>query len=251
MTDAYAGRTGADYDSLLDELSAVCASNDPDTLHALYGHCRSTGPREPHSIRRRHPGPLLRCSRGAVGAWSGIEVSTTRPPSTSATRLRSARPQASWDCPPRKRTHADLNLPDRRWSVASPARPDEFRCHAVSIPGGNVHGRQRTNAAAPRPSLRPPTSTNSAGTAAAHRRAEADLRDLPPEKRTVILAVFAGQPGCETGGRWDSTVPLPHALPYNNHGLIDISGDFRRSNGWAGAGSNRRPSAFQADARTD
>jgi len=24
-----------------------------------------------------------------------------------------------------------------------------------------------------------------------------------------------------------------------------------RSSGWAGAGSNRRPSAFQADARTD
>jgi len=32
MTDAYAGRTSADYDSLLDELASVCASSDPDAL---------------------------------------------------------------------------------------------------------------------------------------------------------------------------------------------------------------------------
>ncbi|WP_415854456.1 transglutaminase domain-containing protein [Sinomonas sp. G460-2] len=38
MTDAYAGRTGADYDSLLDELANVCATDDPAAVRALYDH---------------------------------------------------------------------------------------------------------------------------------------------------------------------------------------------------------------------
>ncbi|WP_422934057.1 transglutaminase domain-containing protein [Sinomonas sp. P47F7] len=36
MTDAYAGRTGADYDALLDELAGVCATDDPAAVRALY-----------------------------------------------------------------------------------------------------------------------------------------------------------------------------------------------------------------------
>jgi hypothetical protein len=38
MTDAYAGKTGADYDALLDELATVCAADDPAAVSALYGH---------------------------------------------------------------------------------------------------------------------------------------------------------------------------------------------------------------------
>jgi transglutaminase superfamily protein len=38
MTDAYAGKTGADYDALLDELADVCATDDPAAVSALYGH---------------------------------------------------------------------------------------------------------------------------------------------------------------------------------------------------------------------
>ena len=36
MTDAYAGRTGEDYDALLDELAAVCESDDAGAVSALY-----------------------------------------------------------------------------------------------------------------------------------------------------------------------------------------------------------------------
>ncbi|MBS2535855.1 hypothetical protein KGQ20_24125 [Catenulispora sp. NF23] len=36
MTDAYAGRTGEDYDTLLDELAAVCAADDPGAVSELY-----------------------------------------------------------------------------------------------------------------------------------------------------------------------------------------------------------------------
>lgn len=36
MTDAYAGRTGEDYDALLDELAAVCAADDTAAMSALY-----------------------------------------------------------------------------------------------------------------------------------------------------------------------------------------------------------------------
>lgn len=36
MTDAYAGRTGEDYDTLLDELAAVCAADDPAAVSELY-----------------------------------------------------------------------------------------------------------------------------------------------------------------------------------------------------------------------
>ncbi|MEY9932755.1 hypothetical protein ABH926_007406 [Catenulispora sp. GP43] len=36
MTEAYAGRTGDDYDALLDELAAVCAGDDTDAVAALY-----------------------------------------------------------------------------------------------------------------------------------------------------------------------------------------------------------------------
>lgn len=38
MTDAYEGKTGADYDALLDELAMVCATDDPEAVTALYGH---------------------------------------------------------------------------------------------------------------------------------------------------------------------------------------------------------------------
>lgn len=38
MTDAFDGKTGADYDLLLDELAAVCAADDPAAVSALYGH---------------------------------------------------------------------------------------------------------------------------------------------------------------------------------------------------------------------
>lgn len=36
MTDAYAGRTGEDYDALLDELAAVCEADDPGAVSELY-----------------------------------------------------------------------------------------------------------------------------------------------------------------------------------------------------------------------
>ncbi|MER6761397.1 MULTISPECIES: hypothetical protein [Amycolatopsis] len=38
MTDAYAGKTGADYDALLDYLAEVCASDDLAAVNALYAH---------------------------------------------------------------------------------------------------------------------------------------------------------------------------------------------------------------------
>jgi hypothetical protein len=38
MTDAYDGKTGPDYDVLLDELASVCISDDLDRLSALYEH---------------------------------------------------------------------------------------------------------------------------------------------------------------------------------------------------------------------
>ncbi|MFE3174966.1 hypothetical protein ACFXPA_29525 [Amycolatopsis sp. NPDC059090] len=38
MTDAYAGKTGADYDALLDNLADVCASDDLSAVNALYAH---------------------------------------------------------------------------------------------------------------------------------------------------------------------------------------------------------------------
>jgi hypothetical protein len=38
MTAAYAGETGPDYDDLLDELAAVCASDDTQRIAALYAH---------------------------------------------------------------------------------------------------------------------------------------------------------------------------------------------------------------------
>ena len=38
MTEAYEGRTGADYDELLDELAEVCATDQPEALAALYDH---------------------------------------------------------------------------------------------------------------------------------------------------------------------------------------------------------------------
>ena len=38
MTDAYEGKTGPDYDGLLDELAEVCASDDTDAVSALYKH---------------------------------------------------------------------------------------------------------------------------------------------------------------------------------------------------------------------
>ncbi|RJQ71963.1 transglutaminase domain-containing protein [Pseudonocardiaceae bacterium YIM PH 21723] len=38
MTDAYDGKTGADYDALLDELAEVCAADDPAAVSALYRH---------------------------------------------------------------------------------------------------------------------------------------------------------------------------------------------------------------------
>ena len=37
MSDSYAGRTGDDYDLLLDEIAATCAADDPEALRALYG----------------------------------------------------------------------------------------------------------------------------------------------------------------------------------------------------------------------
>lgn len=38
MTDAYNGKTGADYDDLLDTLAAVCAADDPAAVTDLYTH---------------------------------------------------------------------------------------------------------------------------------------------------------------------------------------------------------------------
>lgn len=38
MTDAYEGKTGADYDALLDELASVCAGDDSAAVSALYDH---------------------------------------------------------------------------------------------------------------------------------------------------------------------------------------------------------------------
>jgi hypothetical protein len=38
MTDAYAGKTGADYDELLDVLAAVCGVDHPAGIAALYAH---------------------------------------------------------------------------------------------------------------------------------------------------------------------------------------------------------------------
>ncbi|MGW7531251.1 transglutaminase-like domain-containing protein [Amycolatopsis sp. NPDC054798] len=38
MTEAYEGKTGADYDVLLDELADVCAADDPAAVQALYAH---------------------------------------------------------------------------------------------------------------------------------------------------------------------------------------------------------------------
>jgi hypothetical protein len=38
MTDAYAGKTGADYDELLDTLASTCAADDSAAIAALYAH---------------------------------------------------------------------------------------------------------------------------------------------------------------------------------------------------------------------
>lgn len=38
MTDAYDGKTGADYDDLLDKLAVVCATDDPAAVADLYTH---------------------------------------------------------------------------------------------------------------------------------------------------------------------------------------------------------------------
>ena len=38
MAEAYEGRTGPDYDELLDEVAAVCAGDDLDAVAALYRH---------------------------------------------------------------------------------------------------------------------------------------------------------------------------------------------------------------------
>jgi hypothetical protein len=46
MTEAYRGDTGADYDELLDELAAVCASDDPAAITALYASPELTVPAE-------------------------------------------------------------------------------------------------------------------------------------------------------------------------------------------------------------
>jgi len=36
MTEAYEGRTGPDYDALLDTVAAACDADDPTTLASLY-----------------------------------------------------------------------------------------------------------------------------------------------------------------------------------------------------------------------
>jgi hypothetical protein len=46
MTDAYAGRTGEDYDALLDELAAVCAADDAGAVSARYQNPLFTVPAE-------------------------------------------------------------------------------------------------------------------------------------------------------------------------------------------------------------
>lgn len=38
MTEAYDGRSGDDYDELLDELARVCAVDEPDAVADPYGH---------------------------------------------------------------------------------------------------------------------------------------------------------------------------------------------------------------------
>jgi hypothetical protein len=36
MTEAYEGKTGPEYDHLLDALAAACAADDPEAVAALY-----------------------------------------------------------------------------------------------------------------------------------------------------------------------------------------------------------------------
>jgi hypothetical protein len=38
MTDAYDGKTGPDYDDLLDDVAIACADDDPASITALYAH---------------------------------------------------------------------------------------------------------------------------------------------------------------------------------------------------------------------
>ena len=38
MTEAYDGKTGSDYDELLDQLADVCARDEPTTVAASYAH---------------------------------------------------------------------------------------------------------------------------------------------------------------------------------------------------------------------
>jgi len=44
MTDAYEGRTGPEYDELLDELAATCVDDDPERIAVLYRHPDLTVP---------------------------------------------------------------------------------------------------------------------------------------------------------------------------------------------------------------
>lgn len=46
MTDAYDGKTGADYDNLLDTLAAVCSAGDPAAVANLYTHADLRVPAE-------------------------------------------------------------------------------------------------------------------------------------------------------------------------------------------------------------
>jgi hypothetical protein len=38
MTDAYDGKTGADYDELLDTLASTCAAGESAAIAAMYAH---------------------------------------------------------------------------------------------------------------------------------------------------------------------------------------------------------------------
>jgi hypothetical protein len=46
MGDSYAGRTGADYDELMDLVAAACESDDPEFAAAVYGHGELRVPEE-------------------------------------------------------------------------------------------------------------------------------------------------------------------------------------------------------------
>jgi len=52
MTDAYEGKTGSDYDELLDTLADVCADDDPAAVDTLYARDEFKVPFRPDPLGR-------------------------------------------------------------------------------------------------------------------------------------------------------------------------------------------------------